>query len=85
MKSALPCGRLPSNVMTWCTDDLCTVKQILQGFGVFVFHFQLNNTQGAVTLTRFIMIDFVQLYRDLYFNRAEAPINRKFIFEQMSV
>lgn len=27
------------------------------GFGVFVFHFQLNNTQGAVTLTRFIMID----------------------------
>ena len=39
------------------TDDLCTVKQILQGFGVFVFHFQLNNTQGAVKLTRFIMID----------------------------
>lgn len=37
--------------------DLCPMKRILQGVGVFVFHFQLNNTQGAVTLTRFIMID----------------------------
>lgn len=61
------------------------MKQILQGFGVFVFHFQLNNTQGAVTLTRFIMIDLFSHIETFYFYRAEASINRKFIFEQMSV
>ena len=85
MKSAPPCGRLPSNVKWHGNWRFMHREADPAGVWCICVSFPVKQYTGGCHTNKVYNDWLVQLYRDLYFNRAEAPINRKFIFEQMSV